>query len=116
LEEAKGRDLFVISELVLIELYRLLRNPHVFSEIYTAPNALEVIQSFREGPWGLVDYPGGLMMSFWKWVQAHDSPPSRLYDVRLALTLRHHGVTELATRNVRDFQGFGFRRVFDPVV
>jgi predicted nucleic acid-binding protein len=34
---------------------------------------------------------------------------------RLALTLRHHGVTEFATANPRDFQGFGFTRVWNPL-
>ncbi len=38
----------------------------------------------------------------------------RLCDARLARTLRHHGVDEFATRNVNDFGGFGFSRVWDP--
>jgi hypothetical protein len=38
----------------------------------------------------------------------------RVFDVRLGLTLRHHGVAELATANIGDFQGLGFRRVFNP--
>lgn len=70
------------------------------------------MQDFRQGVWGLLDYPGGLMTSFVKWIQAQSSPRSRLYDVRLALTLRHQGVTEFATKNVKDFQGFGLKRVF----
>ena len=39
----------------------------------------------------------------------------RIYDTRLAVSLVHQGVSEFATRNVPDFQGFGFRRVFDPL-
>ncbi len=39
----------------------------------------------------------------------------RIYDARLALTLRQHGVTEFATTNTRDFDGFGFTRVFNPL-
>lgn len=34
---------------------------------------------------------------------------------RLALTLRHHGVTEFVTANVKDFEGFGFTRVWNPL-
>jgi hypothetical protein len=30
----------------------------------------------------------------------------RIFDARLALVLRAHGVTEFATANVKDFQGF----------
>ena len=39
----------------------------------------------------------------------------RLFDVRLGLTLRHHGVCELATRNIDDFAELGFDRVWDPI-
>ena len=33
----------------------------------------------------------------------------------LALTLRHHGVTEFATRNEAHFTNFGFTRVWNPL-
>jgi hypothetical protein len=33
----------------------------------------------------------------------------------LAYSLRHHGVTEFATRNLDHFQDFGFSRVWDPL-
>jgi len=36
-------------------------------------------------------------------------------DARLAHTLLDSGVEELATRNTRDFEGFGFERVFDAL-
>jgi hypothetical protein len=39
----------------------------------------------------------------------------RIIDLRLALTLQHHGVTELATANVKDFEGLGLARVCNPV-
>lgn len=31
------------------------------------------------------------------------------------ITLRHHEVTHLATVNVRDFQSFGFEKVWNPL-
>ena len=37
-------------------------------------------------------------------------------DARIAYPLLHHGVRQLATRNVKDFEGLGFDRVFDPLV
>ena len=40
----------------------------------------------------------------------------RLIDVRLALTLRYHGVTDFATANVKDFNGLGFARVWNPLL
>jgi predicted nucleic acid-binding protein len=39
----------------------------------------------------------------------------RIIDLRLALTLQHHGVTALATANVEDFEGLGFEGVWNPV-
>ncbi len=39
----------------------------------------------------------------------------RLFDTRTAVALRHQGVTEFATANVKDFQGFGFTRVWNPL-
>jgi len=38
-----------------------------------------------------------------------------VFDARLALTLRHHGVTEFATRNDSHFTGFGFTRLWNPL-
>ena len=39
----------------------------------------------------------------------------RAYDLRLALTLRRYGVTDFATVNVKDFEGLGFQRVWNPL-
>ena len=36
-------------------------------------------------------------------------------DTRIALTLRHHRVTHFARANVDDFQGFGFRQMWNPL-
>ena len=107
---------FLICELVLIELYTLLRNPAVLRRPLTARNATEVCQTYRRNQaWGVVDYPGGLMDAIWAGAATSQFARRRIYDARLALTLRHHGVTDFATRNTRDFQGYGFRRVWDPI-
>lgn len=44
------RSEVIISELVLVELYILLRNPVVMSEPLTASAAVEVCESFRQHP------------------------------------------------------------------
>ncbi len=106
----------VLCELCLVELYGLLRNPAVVKRPLGAPAATALIQQLRSHPqWELVDYPGGLMNGIWKAVSAPDFARRRIYDARLALTLRHHGITEFATANVKDFQGFGFTRVWNPL-
>ena len=110
---------FALCELVLFELYGLLRNPVVCRQPYSAPEAARVIQRFRgHRRWAVLDYPGpqaGLMKKVWEAAAQNTFPYKRIYDLRLALTLRHHGVTEFATRNVKDFEGCGFQRVWNPM-
>ena len=50
-----------------------------------------------------------------QWGRKALPPFRRIIDARLALTLRHHEATEFATSNPRDFQGFGFTRVWNPL-
>jgi hypothetical protein len=53
-----------------------------------------------------------------KQVWEHSSTESfayrKIYDVRLAKTLQHNGVTRFATRNLRDFKNLGFKQLWDP--
>jgi toxin-antitoxin system PIN domain toxin len=106
----------VISELVLVELYCLLRNPTLCARPMDAPSAAASVGAYRRHPrWRLVDHHPDSMDRVWAAAGAVGFPRGRIFDVRLAESLRLHGVTELATRNVRDFEGLGFERVFNPV-
>ena len=51
------------------------------------------------------------------WAEAGKSRVARhrIYDVRLALTLMHHGVTAFATANTKHFRGLGFEELFNPL-
>lgn len=115
---ATRRDL-ALCELVLAELYVLLRNPALSRSPLSAPAATAIIQSFRSNAdWQLIDYPGAgfsVADQLWHQLAQPGTPYRAVFDARLALTLRHHGVTELATRNTKDFQGYGFTRVWDPL-
>lgn len=103
-----------ICELVLVELYQLLRNPAVVSRPLDAPEAAEVCQTFRRNRrWALIENP--VMNDVWALAATPGIARRRLFDARLALTLRHHGVDEFATRNINDFADFGFSRVWDPI-
>ncbi|MEK7705641.1 MAG: TA system VapC family ribonuclease toxin, partial [Myxococcota bacterium] len=114
-DHADDADL-VICELVLVELYVLLRNPVVVERPLSAPQAAQVVHGFRSNPrWVIVESAQGVMGEVWRRAEKRGFARRAIFDARLALTLRHHGVTELATRNVGDFQGFGFERVWDPV-
>jgi toxin-antitoxin system PIN domain toxin len=106
----------VLCELCLIELYGLLRNSAVVVRPLDGSAAVELVQRLRSHPqWELVDYPGGLMKEVWTAASVSGFARRRIYDARLALTLRHHGVKELATTNEKDFAGFGFDRVWNPL-
>jgi len=114
-----GRDpSFVLAEQVLMELYVLLRNPTISRPPLNAAEAALLILRFRANPhWRVVDVPGegGIMQALWRLAARTDFAHRRIFDARLALTLRHHGVTDLATSNMRDFADLGFSRVWNPL-
>ena len=104
----------VLCELVLVELYMLLRNPAVLAAPLGSTEAAEVCQRFRANPrWFLVE-SAPIMDEVWSRARQDGFAHRRIIDTRLALTLRHHGVTELTTRNVDDFRDLGFERLTNP--
>ena len=116
---ARDEDV-AISELILAEFYRLLRNPAVLKHPLPADEAVEVIQTYRTHPrWRLIGFPTEsrpLHDTLWQRARANAFAFRKLYDTRSALTMTAQGVTELATVNVKDFEGLGFRKVWNPLV
>jgi toxin-antitoxin system PIN domain toxin len=120
LEAMNPRDDVVLSEFTLVEFYRLLRNPAVLSKPLSAGEAAAVITQFRQHPyWRVAGFPASdstaLHDELWRLACVSRFAFRRIFDARLALVLRAYGVTEFATANVKDFQGFGFRRVWNPL-
>jgi toxin-antitoxin system PIN domain toxin len=108
---------FAICEQVLMECYCLLRNPAASKCPLSAQAAASIIARFRENPhWRIVDVPAsrGVMESVWDAAGREGFAFRKIFDLRLAFTLRHHGVTRFATRNLKDFASSGFERLFDP--
>ena len=115
LESHRDDDSLVICELVLVELYLLLRNPAVVTHPLSAGAAGRLIQALRHNPrWRLVEN-APVMDGVWEQAARDPFARRKLIDVRLALTLRHHGVTEFATVNGADFRDLGFHRVWNPL-
>jgi toxin-antitoxin system PIN domain toxin len=115
LTDCAHRNDVAICELVLVELYQLLRNPAVLELPLDAPAAAEVCQSFRRNPrWALIDN-APVMDKVWTVAAQPQVARRKLFDARLGFTLRHHGVRQFATRNLKDFHGYGFERVWDPI-
>jgi toxin-antitoxin system PIN domain toxin len=114
----QGSSDVCVCEQVLIELYCLVRNPSVCRSPLSAPEAVQLIQGFRSNPaWRIVDVVNepSLMKSVWVFASENHFAYRRIFDLRLAKTLQHHGVTEFATRNLKDFQDTGFTRVWNPL-
>ncbi len=108
-----------ISEFILAEFYGLLRNPSVLKHPLPADEAVEVIQTYRKHPrWRLIGFPTesrAVHDAIWQKASATGFAFRKLYDTRSALTMIAQGVTELATVNVKDFEGLRFRRVWNPL-
>jgi uncharacterized protein len=114
-----GDENVAISELILAEFYGLLRNPAVLKHPLPAAEAVEVIQTYRTHPrWRLIGFPiesRPLHDALWQKARAKDFAFRKLHDARSALTMTAQGVTEFATVNVKDFEGLGFRKVWNPL-
>lgn len=108
-----------LSEFVLTEFYLLLRNPAVLKKPLSAPDAVAVVQSYRQHPrWRIVGFPPTsreIHADLWQQAATPGIARRRIYDTRTALCLRAFGVTEFATANVKDFEGFGFVKVWNPI-
>ncbi len=115
LEELWDNREVVISELVLVELYILLRNERILTPALSAGEAVRECNVIRAHPhWQLVD-SADVMNEVWSSVARFESGRRHIFDIRLAKTLQAHGVTEFATANLKDFENLGFKRVWNPL-
>lgn len=111
---ADRRDV-VICELMLVEVYLKLRNAAIIQRPLDGAAAAAYCQAFRRNPnWHLVE-AAPVMDEVWRQAASKDFAIRRIVDARLALTLLHHGVTDFATTNKKDFSGLGFARVWNPL-
>ena len=115
-----GDENVVLSEFILAELYCLVRNPVAAKNGALSPEAaVSLIETYRRHPrWVLAGFSingRNLHDQLWNHAQKPNFAFRKLYDVRTALTLREHGVTDFATINLKDFEGLGFRRVWNPL-
>jgi toxin-antitoxin system PIN domain toxin len=105
-----------ICGLVLIEIYMQLRNPAVFRSPYSSQEAADFCHALKTNPaWSYIDYSDTIFDELMKWAATTERGFRNVIDARIALTLRHYRVTEFATANVKDFQEFGFQKLWNPV-
>jgi uncharacterized protein len=119
LDSLAQRSDVVISELVLLELYVLLRNPVVNQLPLGAEQASALCHGLRRNPnWQVVSLPAESRRfhdALWKQLAQDTMPRRRAFDLRLALSLIDAGVREFATINLKDFADTGFARVWNPL-
>lgn len=111
------REHFTTTHLVLVEIYMQLRNKAIFKGSAFGPKeAKNYCLKLAAVPfWTCVDYAPEATNKLWDWAETTTGGFRKIIDARIALTLRHHGVTHFATANVKDFQDFGFERVWNPL-
>lgn len=115
LESIATRRDVVVCELMLVELYLKLRNEKIFPHPLTASQATMVCHTYRKNQaWSLID-SAPVMDAVWEFSGHRGFAFRRIVDVRLGLTLLHHGVTEFATTNAKDFTDIGFQRIWNPI-
>ncbi len=115
LDSLSTRTDVVVCELMLVELFLKLCNERIFPNPMKPKEAAAYCDIFRPNQaWGIVEN-APVMDEVWKRAARANFSYRRILDVRLALTLIHHGVSEFATHNVKDFHDAGFRRVWDPL-
>jgi len=114
-ESAVGKDQYATCELIIVEVYMQLRNRQIFSQPLTPSEASSYCQSLRKQPnWRHLDYQPIVADRLWEWAAKTEAGFREIIDARLALTLRHHGVTRFAT--AKHFQDFGFTEVWNPLL
>jgi uncharacterized protein len=119
IKEMATREDVALSEFVLAEFYLLLRNPVVLAKPLNAPDAVGVIQGYRRHPrWKTLGFPPAgrdIHSDLWSLAAKPNFARRRIYDIRTALSLLESGVTRFATANTKDFQGLGFKNVWNPL-
>ncbi|MDF1741586.1 MAG: PIN domain-containing protein [Verrucomicrobiales bacterium] len=108
-------DVYVCG-LVLTEIYMQLRNPAIFKKPYSNTQSVDFCRKLKSNPaWAYIDYSDVIFEKLMDFEHRKSRGFRRVIDARIALTLRHHGVTYFATANVKNFKGFDFEAVINPI-
>ncbi len=107
---------WILSDQVLFEFYRGLRNARILERPLDHRQALRQIEFLRQDS-GVQHcaYETTFWQALMKGFSKEKSKSSHIFDRVLAVTLRQHGVTTFYTRNTKDFLSFGFKSVVNPV-
>jgi predicted nucleic acid-binding protein len=107
---------WIIADQVYLELYKALRNPRIFGRPYGAEEAFSKVQILRDQcGFRRCCYADAVWDQLATRIQKADFPYQRTHDAVLAETLLKAGVHTLYTRNTKDFEGYGFAFLVNPI-
>jgi len=107
---------WIIADQVYVELYKALRNPRIFGRPYEAEEAFSKVQILRDQcGFRRCCYLDAVWDQLAAKIQRPDFPYQRTHDAVLAETLLRAGVQTLYTRNIKDFEGYGFASLVNPI-
>lgn len=115
ISELALRQDVVLCELMLVEVFLKLCSAKIFRRPMSAKEAGRYCERLRKNRnWRMVE-SAPVMDDVWRATHRTSFAFRRIIDLRLGLTLRHHGVTRFATTNGKDFKGLGFEKVWNPL-
>jgi len=107
---------WILSDQILFEFYRALRNPRIIEHPLGHQQALDQITFLREKS-GVRHCAYETV--FWPELyrdNLNKNPKSaHIFDRVLAVTLKQNGVTRFYTRNTKDFSNAGFKELINPI-
>lgn len=107
---------WIVADQVLLEYYRLVRNPAVLQKPLSATDAGRRIRFFRdETGWRHCAYDRDCWNEAVLGLSDSSFPARRTFGLVLAVTLRRNSVDTFFTRNPADFDAFGWSIVIDPL-
>jgi len=107
---------WILSDQVIFEFYRALRNSKVVTNPLNHKNALEQIIFLREESGALCcSYEISLWPDLIKHQKKYESNSVQIFDSILATTLLNNGVKNFYTRNTKDFKKFEFANLINPI-
>lgn len=107
---------WIIADQVYIELYKALRNPLIFGRPYGSEEAFSKVQILRDQcGFRRCCYADAVWDQLVTRIQRPDFPYQRTHDAVLAETLIKAGVQSLYTRNIKDFEEYGFITLVNPI-
>ena len=109
-------DSWIVADQVWFELYRLLRNPAILQKPLTSEQAVACSQWYRESSgWLQCAWEPALMKELYPFWKNSAFPPRNIFDLKLAITLKSHGVKGFYTRNTKDFTDLDFFTLYNPL-